>query len=124
MLYPTHWCLRQLHLQCKSKFNRNEVLLLMIENFETNQIVLCMPGGCILHFKPPKLHFGPLTPPLCPCLHQSYKKGWVNPSKRGGMERVSKAGEAQGKSRGAALPARGKTPSIPSLLLGFIFYLK
>ena len=38
-------CLKLGKLQCKYIFTRNEVLLLMIENFETNQIVLCVPGG-------------------------------------------------------------------------------
>ena len=33
-------------------------------------------------------------------------------------------GKAQGKSEGAALPGRRKTPFIPTLLLGFTFYLK
>ena len=37
-------------LQCKSNFNRNYVLLLMIENFETNQIVLYLPEGYMIHF--------------------------------------------------------------------------
>ena len=35
-------------LQCKSSFNRNEVLLLMIDNFETNQIVLYFQGGYMM----------------------------------------------------------------------------
>ena len=35
-------------LQCKSNLNRNEVLLLMLGNFETIQIVLYLPGGYMM----------------------------------------------------------------------------
>ena len=41
-----------------------------------------------------------------------------------GLLRGISEGEARGKSRGAALPARGKTPFILTLLIGFMFYLK
>ena len=37
-------CLKLGNLQCESNFNRNEVLLLMIENIKTNQIVKYLPG--------------------------------------------------------------------------------
>ena len=37
-------CLKLSNSQCKSKFNRNLVLLLIIKNFENNQIVLYLPG--------------------------------------------------------------------------------
>ena len=47
-----HWCLRHFwnlgKFQCKSNFNRNEVILLMIENFETIKIGLYLPGGYIM----------------------------------------------------------------------------
>ena len=59
---------------------------------------------------------------------------WVNPSKRGGMDGVfwGLAGLLQGISRGRipteilrSSPASPrKAPSIPTLLLGFTFYLK
>ena len=38
-------------LQCKSYFNRNYVILPMIDNFETNQIVLYLRGGSIMHLE-------------------------------------------------------------------------
>ena len=38
-------------LQCKSNFNRIEVLLLMIDNFESNQIVLYLQGGYMMHLE-------------------------------------------------------------------------
>ena len=38
-------------LQCKSYFNKNQVLLLTIDNFETNQIVLYLPGGYMMHLE-------------------------------------------------------------------------
>ena len=44
-------CLKLGKLQCKSNFNRNQVLLLTIDNFETNQIVLYLLGGYIMHLE-------------------------------------------------------------------------
>ena len=38
-------------LQCKSYFNKNEVLLMTIDNFETNQIVLYLRGGYMMHLE-------------------------------------------------------------------------
>ena len=38
-------------LQCKSNFNKNYVLLLMIENFESNQIVLYFTRGYMMHLE-------------------------------------------------------------------------
>ena len=38
-------------LQCKSSFNINEVLLLMIKDFETIQIVKYFPEGCMMDFE-------------------------------------------------------------------------
>ena len=35
----------------KSNININEVLLLMIEHFETIQIVYCLPGGYMMDLK-------------------------------------------------------------------------
>ena len=42
-------CLKLDILQCKSNFNRNQVLLLTIGNFENNQIVLYLRGGYMMH---------------------------------------------------------------------------
>ena len=64
-------CLKLCKLQCKSNFEKNQVLLLMIENFEINQMVR---GNVWSTFKPPKLLFGPLTPHLCPCHPPRYTK--------------------------------------------------
>ena len=38
-------------LQCKCNFNRNEVFLLNIDNFEPNQIFLYLRGGYMMHFE-------------------------------------------------------------------------
>ena len=38
-------------LHCKSNFNRIEVVLLMIDNFETNRIVIYLRGGYMMHLK-------------------------------------------------------------------------
>ena len=39
-------------VQGKSNFNKKYLLLLMIDEYETNQIVLYFPGGYIRHLKP------------------------------------------------------------------------
>ena len=38
-------------LQCKCNFNRNEGLLLNIDNFEPNQKISYLRGGYMMHFK-------------------------------------------------------------------------
>ena len=38
-------------LQCKSNFNRNDVRLVMTEHTETNQIVLYLTGGYMMHLE-------------------------------------------------------------------------
>ena len=38
-------------LQCKSNFNKIEVLLLMINDIEINQIVLNLRGGCMMYLE-------------------------------------------------------------------------
>ena len=63
-----------------------------------------------------------------------YSLDWVNPSKRGGMDGVFRglAGRLRGISLGRSLgeiwrsstASLRKAPSIPTLLLGFSFYLK
>ena len=44
-------CLKLSKLQCKSNFIRNSVLLLTIDNFENNQIVLYLQGGYMMHLE-------------------------------------------------------------------------
>ena len=63
-------CLKLGKLQCKYNFNRNWVLLLNFEIFETNQIVLNVPGGYMMHlettwtpFWSPYTSFVPLSSP-------------------------------------------------------------
>ena len=61
-------------LQCISKINRNQAILLMIENFETNQMVLYLPVGYTMHLETTcTFLWYPYTigVPLCP---QSYRK--------------------------------------------------
>ena len=48
---PLGTLLKLVKLQCKSYFNRNQVLLLMIDNFETNQIVLYLRGGYMMNLE-------------------------------------------------------------------------
>ena len=38
-------------LQCKYNFNRSEVRLVMTEHIETNQIVLYLSGGYMMHLE-------------------------------------------------------------------------
>ena len=47
LLFET--CVKLGKLQCKSNFNRNKLLLL--DNFETNPIVLYLRGGYIMHLE-------------------------------------------------------------------------
>ena len=72
---------------------------------------------------------------LCaPVVPQAIEIYWVNPSKIGGMDEVFRglAGLLRGISQGQSpreIPRSSpaglrKTPSIPTLLLGFTFYLK
>ena len=44
-------CLKLGKLKCTSNFNRNYVLLLTIDNFETNQIVFYLRAGYIMHLE-------------------------------------------------------------------------
>ena len=44
-------CLRLAKLQCKYNFNRSEVRLVMTEHIETNQIVLYLSGGYLMHLE-------------------------------------------------------------------------
>ena len=66
-------CLKLCKLQWKSNFNRNEVHLLMIENFESNQIFLYLPGGYMMHFHL-NLFLVPLHHLFAPVSHKLKKK--------------------------------------------------
>ena len=58
-------------LQCKSNFNRNEVLLLMIENIKTNQIGKFCQGDIKCTKKLPELLFLYPFTSCVPCVPQS-----------------------------------------------------
>ena len=49
-MYMFDTCLK-LGKQCKSNFKRYDVILLNLEKYETNKIVLYWPGGYMMHFE-------------------------------------------------------------------------
>ena len=72
LVFETH--VKLCNLQCKSNFNRNYVLLLMIENIKTNQIGKFCQGDIKCTKKLPKLLFCNLLPLVCHVFPKAIEK--------------------------------------------------